>query len=64
MAGSHITDTCPFCEAPWGECGHVRLLVALLREAEATEAVNAEIAKLGFMPGDTTEQGDPGESRS
>ncbi|MEQ8589663.1 MAG: hypothetical protein RIB70_07860 [Roseitalea porphyridii] len=65
MAGSHIIDTCPFCEAPWGECGHVRLLMAFVKEAEAREAVNAEFTKLGLMPRDTSEHGDPGgESRS
>lgn len=64
MAGSHIIDTCPFCEAPWGECGHVRLLVALVKEAEAREAVSAEFAKLGLLPRETPEQGDSGEPRS
>ncbi|WP_422370477.1 hypothetical protein [Hoeflea sp.] len=64
MAGSHTTDTCPFCEAAWGECGHVRLLIAFVKEAETREAVNAEIARLGYMPREASEQGDPGEPRS
>ncbi|MCY0095517.1 hypothetical protein [Hoeflea ulvae] len=34
------SDQCPFCNAPWGECGHVQLLLewetdALFREALA-----------------------------
>ncbi|WP_420409742.1 hypothetical protein [Hoeflea sp.] len=64
MAGAHDTHTCPFCEAPWGECGHIQLLIAFLQEAEARKAVNAEIARLGFVPRDSAEQGDPGDTRS
>ena len=40
MPGGEKGDQCPFCNALWGECIHVRLLLewetdALVREAEA-----------------------------
>lgn len=40
MPGSVDADQCPFCNAPWGDCVHVILLMeweaeALLREAQA-----------------------------
>ena len=39
MPGSDRFDQCPFCNEPWGECSHVRLLAkweeeALIRQAE------------------------------
>jgi len=39
MPGEEELDTCPFCNAPWGECMHVKLLLewetdALVREAQ------------------------------
>lgn len=39
MPGGEDIDQCPFCNALWGECLHIRLLLewesgALLREAE------------------------------
>lgn len=39
MASSEPINQCPFCNAPWGKCSHVRLLAeweeqALVREAE------------------------------
>jgi len=40
MPGSFNADQCPFCNAPWGDCPHVQLLMeweadALLKEAQA-----------------------------
>ncbi|KJS18444.1 MAG: hypothetical protein VR78_04875 [Hoeflea sp. BRH_c9] len=40
MPGYDFADQCPFCNAPWGDCLHVRLLIeweadALMREAQA-----------------------------
>ena len=45
MPGSDQLDQCPFCNAPWGTCPHVRLLAeweeeALIREAETELGAN------------------------
>ncbi|WP_417425032.1 hypothetical protein [Hoeflea sp.] len=41
MPGDEIIDQCPFCNAPWGVCGHALLLAeweadALARELQAS----------------------------
>lgn len=33
MSGNGKFDQCPFCNAPWGDCEHVRLLSELDNEA-------------------------------
>lgn len=33
MSGNGEFDQCPFCNAPWGDCEHVRLLSKLDDEA-------------------------------
>jgi Zn-finger nucleic acid-binding protein len=33
MSGNGEIDQCPFCNAVWGDCSHVQLLVALDAEA-------------------------------
>lgn len=57
MPGGQEGDQCPFCNALWGECRHVRLLLewetdALVREAEAElgSAVAAEEPKTDAAP--------------
>jgi hypothetical protein len=62
LAGSNVIHTCPFCEAPWGECDHVRLLISFVKEAEAREAVNTQFTKLGLMPREEPGRSEPGES--
>jgi Zn-finger nucleic acid-binding protein len=34
MSGNGEIDQCPFCNAVWGDCSHIQLLVAL--EAETS----------------------------
>lgn len=46
MPGSDDADQCPFCNAPWGDCLHVILLMeweadALLREARVELGASA-----------------------
>ena len=33
MSGREDVDRCPFCNAEWGECSHVRMLAELESEA-------------------------------
>ena len=35
MSGSNDSDQCPFCNAVWGDCAHIKLLLAL--EAETSD---------------------------
>lgn len=35
MSGSNDSDQCPFCNAVWGDCSHIKLLLAL--EAETSD---------------------------
>ncbi|MDF1609525.1 hypothetical protein PZ897_15165 [Hoeflea sp. YIM 152468] len=38
MSGNTQVDQCPFCNAFWGECSHVRLLLELEHEADMRSA--------------------------
>lgn len=38
MPGRKEIQQCPFCDAPWGECVHARLLVELETDALEREA--------------------------
>lgn len=38
MPSSNEVDQCPFCNAPWGTCLHIRLLLEWEKEALAREA--------------------------
>jgi len=35
MSGNSEVDQCPFCNAKWGNCLHIKLLVGLEGEASA-----------------------------
>ena len=37
MSGNGVVDQCPFCNAAWGDCLHVQLLVELDNEADARQ---------------------------
>lgn len=37
MSGSNDSDQCPFCNAVWGDCSHIKLLLAL--EAETSDHI-------------------------
>lgn len=57
MTGGEKTDQCPFCNAPWGECSHVKLLSeweeqALLRQAR--RELGAQSASSSAIPEDET----------
>ena len=38
MPDQNPVDQCPFCDAPWGECSHARLLAEWEADALAREA--------------------------
>lgn len=39
MSGNSEVDQCPFCNAAWGDCMHVKLLADLDREAASRPGV-------------------------
>jgi hypothetical protein len=38
VSGDQHADQCPFCDAPWGDCVHAKLLAEWEAEALAREA--------------------------
>jgi Zn-finger nucleic acid-binding protein len=54
MSGNGEIDQCPFCNAVWGDCSHIQLLMALEAETSTHRATGFRACGLSKHQPDTS----------